>query len=134
MCDSMRAFLPETLRKRLSAIGQRIATDRTGTERTALVLMVEQAIERVEPLLAAVEEAASARQKRGAALRAALDDIGWKPDQLKVALGQKSRSSVSRYLEGTEPIPDRIYALPELGKAFHRRCGQVFGISEEKSA
>jgi hypothetical protein len=58
--------------------------------------------------------------------------VGWEPSQLKAALGHKSPSSVSRYLEGEEAIPDRIYALPELGKAFHRRCGQVFGISEEK--
>jgi hypothetical protein len=121
--EMMRLGMPEGLAKRCCTLGKRLSGGGWA--------FVESAVERLEPLVAAGEESASAREKRAAALRAALDDVRWKPEQLKVALKQKSASTVSRYLSAQTPIPDRVYALPELGKAFHRREAHVFGYDEQ---
>jgi hypothetical protein len=129
MEDMVRLGLSEALGKVLCTIGHRIASAKSGTERAVLVMLLEQAVAHFLPMLSAAEDAATAREKRAAALRAALEDARVKPVQLKVALGHKSQARVSRMLTGEEPIPDRIYTVPELGPAFHRREGQLFGFA-----
>jgi hypothetical protein len=98
--------------------------------RTALVMLAEKSISAFEPLLCAVEESASARQKQGAALRAALEDVGWSVNDLRGMLGHRTGAHVSRYLSGEESIPARIYDVPKVGAAYHARVSQMFGLEQ----
>lgn len=133
MCDyavMVRLGLPESLGKRICQIARRVEA----LGGSVFAPMLEQAVERIEPLLSAAETSASARDKRAAALRAALDDVRWKPDMLRAALGHKSAAAVSRYLSGEAAIPERIYAVSEVGRAFHRREATLFGFDEKETA